>query len=149
VTPRTSPTPTETVRAAGGVVWRPGPDGDVEVLLVHRPKYDDWSLPKGKCAEGEDDLRCALREVEEETGLRCEPGEELASSSYRDAKGRPKTVRYWAMEPRSGSFAPHDEIDETRWLPRVEAHGQLSYERDREVLASLHRSANDHLVKNS
>jgi 8-oxo-dGTP diphosphatase len=120
-------------------VWRPGPDGEVEVLLVHRPKYDDWSLPKGKCTAGEDDLACALREVEEETGLRCEPGAELASSSYRDSRGRPKMVRYWAMEPRSGSFTPHDEVDETRWLPRREAAATLSYARDREVLESLER----------
>ena len=124
---------------------RPGADGEVEVLLVHRPKYDDWSLPKGKCTEGEDDLACALREVEEETGLRCEPGAKLASSSYHDSRGRPKTVRYWAMEPRSGSFTPHAEVDEARWLPRSEAAAVLSYARDREVLASL----DDRLVKNS
>jgi 8-oxo-dGTP diphosphatase len=126
-------------------VCRPGADREVEVLLVHRPKYDDWSLPKGKCTEGEDDLACALREVEEETGLRCEPGAELASSSYHDSRGRPKTVRYWAMEPRSGSFTPHTEVDEARWLPRSEAAAVLSYARDREVLASL----DDRLVKNS
>jgi 8-oxo-dGTP diphosphatase len=113
----------------------------VEVLLVHRPKYDDWSLPKGKCGRAEEDLACALREVEEETGLRCEPGSELPSTSYRDSRGRPKTVRYWAMDPRSGSFSPHDEVDEVRWLAREEAAALLSYERDRHVLRAL-------LVKN-
>ena len=118
-------------------MWRPGPDGGVEVLLVHRPKYDDWSLPKGKCTEGEDDLACALREVEEETGLRCEPGEELASAFYRDSKGRPKTVRYWSMASVSGSFVPQHEVDATRWLPPGEAARVLSYARDREVLDSL------------
>jgi 8-oxo-dGTP diphosphatase len=115
----------------------------VEVLLVHRPKYDDWSLPKGKRQKGEDDLACALREVEEETGLRCEPGLELAGSSYHDSKGRPKEVRYWAMTPLGGAFAPHEEIDAVEWLPLDEAAGRLSYERDREVVASLA----DRLVK--
>jgi 8-oxo-dGTP diphosphatase len=115
------------------------------VLLVHRPKYDDWSLPKGKCTEGEDDLACALREVEEETGLSCEAGEELTSASYLDSRGRPKVVRYWAMTPLSGSFTPHDEIDETRWLARDEAARRLSYDRDRDVLASV----DDRLVNNS
>ncbi len=134
---RTSPTPTEVVRAAGGVVWRRTGDGELEVLLVHRPKYDDWSLPKGKCNREETDLACALREVEEETGLRCDPGVELASSSYRDSKGRPKTVRYWAMKPLAGSFEPHREVDETRWLVLADARAQVSYQRDREVLASL------------
>ena len=129
--------PRRHVRAAGGVVWRRRPGEEVEVLLVHRPKYGDWSLPKGKCSEGEDDLACALREVEEETGHRCEAGEELASVSYLDSRGRPKVVRYWVMKPLCGSFTPHDEIDETRWLPRDDAARLLSYDRDRDVLASL------------
>jgi 8-oxo-dGTP diphosphatase len=104
---------------------------------VHRPKYDDWSLPKGKCHEGEDDLACALREVEEETGLRCKPGPELPSTSYRDSRGRPKTVRYWTMEPQSGTFAPHREIDEVRWIGLHEAARLLSYGRDHAVLDGL------------
>jgi 8-oxo-dGTP diphosphatase len=110
------------------------------VLLVHRPRYDDWTLPKGKCTAGEEDLDCALREVEEETGLQCDPGAELASTSYRDSKGRPKTVRYWAMKPLSGSFAPGDEVDGTRWLPLREAARMVSYARDRDVLDSLERA---------
>ena len=110
----------EEVRAAGGVVWREGDDG-IEVLLVHRPRYDDWSHPKGKCDSGESDEACALREVQEETGLDCELGEELAATSYRDRHGRPKRVRYWSMRPIGGEFAPIDEVDEVRWLPIDEA----------------------------
>jgi 8-oxo-dGTP diphosphatase len=127
----------EVVRAAGGVVWRRRDDGLIETLLVHRPKYDDWSLPKGKCDDGEDDESCACREVEEETGLRCVLGVELPSTSYRDPKGRPKTVRYWAMTVRSGRFVPNHEIDEVRWLALDDAGRELSYSRDRDVLSAL------------
>jgi 8-oxo-dGTP pyrophosphatase MutT (NUDIX family) len=122
------------------VVWRPRPDGRPEVILVHRPKYDDWSLPKGKLHAGEDDAAAALREVEEETGLRCVLGQELPASRYHDRFGRPKTVRYWAMTPEPGSsapFVPNDEVDEVRWLTPDEAEPLLSYDRDREVLRSL------------
>ncbi len=84
------------VRAAGGVVWRrSGPD--LEVLLIHRPRYDDWSLPKGKAESGEDDVDTAAREVAEETGLVCVLGPELARIRYTDRNGRPKVVRYWSM----------------------------------------------------
>lgn len=121
----------DVIRAAGGVVHRPGP----EVLLVHRPKYDDWSLPKGKADEGEDDLSCALREVEEETGLRCEPQEEVGSTFYRDQRGRRKVVRYWAMTPVDGSFVPSDEVDEVAWLPPAEASSRLTYAHDRAILS--------------
>jgi 8-oxo-dGTP pyrophosphatase MutT (NUDIX family) len=122
------------VHAAGGVVWRPGPTGEPEVLVVHRPKYDDWSLPKGKRDPGETDEECALREVEEETGLRCNLGPELTSTSYVDRKGRPKEVRYWVMTVIDGSFRPSEEIDELRWLSIDRAHWLLSYDRDRGVL---------------
>ena len=128
------------VRAGGGVVWRPGDDGQRRVILVHRPKYDDWSLPKGKLQEGEDEADAAVREVEEETGLRCRLGEELPSSSYQDRFGRDKTVRYWAMTPvddDQSSFVPNAEVDEVRWLTPTDAEGLLSYDRDREVLRSL------------
>ena len=108
-----------------------------EVLLVHRPKYDDWTIPKGKNAPGEADERAALREVEEETGLRCTLLYELPQSRYRDARGRRKVVRYWAMQPVAGEFAPHDEVDEARWLPLAEAVSALSYERDRAVLRAF------------
>ena len=127
------------VRAAGGVVWRRPPEGPVHILLVHRPRYDDWSLPKGKCDEGESDASCALRETEEETGLTCRLGSELPSTSYRDNKGRPKTVRYWAMEPVAGDgeFTPNAEIDEIRWLPIPQAVKLLSYAHDRSVVQAF------------
>ncbi|HUF34050.1 MAG TPA: NUDIX hydrolase [Acidimicrobiales bacterium] len=128
--------PPTLVFAAGGVVWRPTPDG-VEVLVVHRPKYDDWSMPKGKRDKGESDEDCARREVEEETGLRCRLGDELISSSYVDHRGRAKLVRYWAMEVAGGAFEPNAEVDEVRWLPPGEASALLSYDRDRQVLASF------------
>jgi 8-oxo-dGTP pyrophosphatase MutT (NUDIX family) len=127
------------VRAAGGVVARRGPD-ELEIVLVHRPKYDDWSLPKGKCRRGESDEACALREVEEETGLRCVLASELASTSYRDSAGRPKVARYWLMHPTAGELGGLNEIDDARWLPLDEAIELLSYERDRDVLRTLQES---------
>jgi 8-oxo-dGTP diphosphatase len=126
-----------TVHAAGGVVWRRSGDGQLEILVVHRPRYDDWSLPKGKLHDAESALDGARREVEEETGLRCALGPELPSISYRDRLDRPKTVRYWAMTPVDGEFAPNDEVDELRWLPVAEAAAVLSYERDRPLLTAL------------
>ena len=104
------------------------------MLLVHRPKYDDWTLPKGKLEPGETHEQAALREVEEETGLRCALGRELASTGYRDSKGRPKVVRYWAMRPLCGSFTPHQEVDEVRWSALEAAKACLSYDHDRAVL---------------
>lgn len=126
----------ERVRASGGVVTRRR-DGQLEVLLVHRPRYDDWTLPKGKLLPGESDEEGALREVEEETGLLCELGPELVSTEYMDSRGRPKTVRYWAMRPLSGSFEPHDEVDAVRWLTLDRARALLSYDRDLAVLDTV------------
>ena len=117
--------------AAGGVVRRRG-----DVLVVHRPKYGDWTFPKGKAKSGESDEECALREVEEETGLRCRLGRELASTRYRALAG-PKVVRYWEMAPLDGEFRPTREVDEVRWLPPDRAAALLSYGRDGKVLASL------------
>ena len=128
---------TELIRAAGGVVWRTGPTGEAEVLVVHRPKYDDWSLPKGKLDPGETDEEAALREVEEETGYRCTLGPELVGTSYIDRKGRPKEVRYWVMTVVSGEFAPGEEVDEIRWLPVDDARRLLSYLRDVDVLEAF------------
>jgi len=117
------------VKAAGGVLVRSGPDGP-EVAVIHRPKYEDWSLPKGKLDEGEDFEQAALREVEEETGLRCELGPELSPVSYRDRKGRSKLVRYWLMRATDGEFRPGPEVDELRWLDPDGAQELLSYEHD-------------------
>jgi 8-oxo-dGTP diphosphatase len=120
------------IRAAGGVLRRDG-----EVLLVHRPKYNDWTFPKGKAQDGETDEACALREVEEETGLRCSLEQELPSTTYEDAQGRPKVVRYWLMRPEEGSFRATDEIDVVAWLTLREADERLTYERDRALLRAL------------
>jgi 8-oxo-dGTP diphosphatase len=117
------------VRAAGGVVVRGS-----QVLLVHRPRYDDWTFPKGKAEPDESDECCALREVWEETGLRCELRAELSPTHYTDSRGRPKRVRWWRMEPLEGVFAPTDEVDEIRWLTREEAAELLSYARDQALL---------------
>ena len=108
-----------------------------EIIVVHRPKYDDWSLPKGKNERGESDEDCAVREVEEETGLRCELGVELPTIRYRDHKGRFKEVRYWAMTPRAGEVQTgNDEVDVVDWLTVDAALARLSYVRDREVVAA-------------
>ena len=122
------------VKAAGGVVV----DGDGRVAVVHRPRYDDWSLPKGKLDKGEDFEQAALREVEEETGIRAELVRELPSTHYEDSKGRPKLVRYWEMRPLDkGEFEPNDETDELRWVTPEEAAGLLSYDRDRELVTGV------------
>jgi len=109
----------------------------VEILLIHRPKYDDWSLPKGKLDGGESSEAAALREVEEETGMRCALGSELPPVTYTDRHGRAKVVRYWAMEPVGGRFAPNPEVDEVRWITPEGAGALLSYARDRRVTESL------------
>jgi 8-oxo-dGTP diphosphatase len=127
--------PRELVRAAGGVVARAGRRGRAEILVVHRPRYDDWTLPKGKCNPGESDEACALREVEEETGLVCELGDEVAVVEYDDRAGRPKRVRYFVMTPREGAEAAgHTEVDAVRWLTQQEALGTLTYRRDAEIV---------------
>jgi 8-oxo-dGTP pyrophosphatase MutT (NUDIX family) len=128
---------TPVVRAAGGVVLREGPDGR-EVLLIQRHRYGDWTLPKGKCEPDETDEACALREVQEETGLVCELLREVASTEYVDGKGRPKRVRYWAMEPIAGDLrATPPEVDEVQWLPIDRAADLLTYERDVTLLGAL------------
>jgi 8-oxo-dGTP pyrophosphatase MutT (NUDIX family) len=124
------------VRAAGGVVVRDG-SGGPEILVVHRPKYGDWTFPKGKAWAGESDEDCARREVEEETGLRCALREELNSTSYSDSQGRPKRVRYWLMEPIGGELAFRHEVDEARWVSPDDANRLLTYDRDVTLLRGL------------
>jgi 8-oxo-dGTP diphosphatase len=121
------------VRAAGGIVFRSDQDGR-RVALVHRPRYDDWTFPKGKAEGGESDEDCALREVEEETGLRCELVRELSSTSYVDAQLGPKLVRYWLMRPVGGALDFLHEVDDAVWLSPGEAAQRLSYGRDKPVL---------------
>jgi 8-oxo-dGTP diphosphatase len=121
------------VRAAGGVLVRSGPDGP-EVAVIHRPKYGDWSLPKGKLDDGEDYEQAALREVEEETGMRAELGPELSPISYRDRKGRTKLVRYWLMRVVEGEFRPGQEVDQLRWLDPDSAQELLSYAHDAKLV---------------
>lgn len=124
------------VRAAGGVPVRETPAG-IEVLVVHRPQYGDWSFPKGKREPGESDEACAVREVEEETGLVCALGDELPSTSYTDSKGRPKRVRYWRLRVVEGGLDHVHEVDESRWVSPTEAASLLTYERDLAVLRAL------------
>ena len=125
------------VEAAGGVVMRRGPD-ETEIAVVHRPRYDDWSFPKGKLDPGETFEEAALREVREETGLICRLGPELAFAHYDDNKGRPKIVRYWLMAViEDPGFEPNDEVDELRWLTPDEAVELLTYSRDRKLVKTL------------
>jgi 8-oxo-dGTP diphosphatase len=132
-------TSAETVLAAGGIVSRSTGDGTVEIVLVHRPAYDDWAFPKGKLHAGESEPDAALREVEEETSLRCRLGHEVGVSSYQDARGRPKTVRYWTMTAIGGTLTAANEVDDARWVPLAEVKRMLTYERDRELLARFER----------
>jgi 8-oxo-dGTP diphosphatase len=125
----------DVVQAAGGVVTRTG-DGGVQFLVVHRPRYDDWSLPKGKLEVGESHEAGAIREIAEETGVVVRLGNALPGNEYIDRHGRPKVVRYWHMTPVGNtSWAPNDEVDETRWITAAEAATLLSYENDRRLVA--------------
>ena len=120
------------IEAAGGLVVRE----DGAIAVVHRPRYDDWSLPKGKLDRGETHEQAALREVEEEIGLRCELVRELPETRYTDHKGRPKRVRYWLMSVTGGEFEANDEVDEMRWVEPDEAAAMLSYGFDRELVSA-------------
>ena len=130
------------VRAAGGLVVRHRAS-TLEVALVHRPRYDDWTFPKGKCDPDESYEEAARREVAEETGLHCELGPEVGETRYVDNRGRSKLVRYWAMPAPDDADAavsrsiPNREVDELRWLPLREAAMLLTYAHDRELLAGL------------
>ncbi len=128
------------VRAAGCVVFRPGADGP-ELLVVHRPRYDDWSFAKGKLDPGETDLECARREVEEETGITGLVGPELPTIDYVDNKGRPKAVRYWVLRAVGGAgdgdFVANDEVDSVRWLPAEAVAPLLTYDHDRALVSAF------------
>ena len=141
-----------TVRAAGGIVVRPLAGRSRirqrlrprhEIALVHRPRYDDWSFPKGKPDGDERDEDTALREVEEETGLCCRLGAPVGETRYQDSRGRDKVVRYWLMEPPEGDpaapFVPNREVDALRWLEPDEAARLLTYPHDRQLLDRLSR----------
>jgi 8-oxo-dGTP diphosphatase len=123
------------VHAAGGLVVRP----DGRLAVIHRPRYDDWSLPKGKLEPGESFEDGALREVEEETGIRGRIVGELEPTEYVDRKGRDKVVRWYRMdlEDEPGEFAPNDEVDELRWLTPAEAREVLSYDHDRALVGTV------------
>lgn len=124
------------VYAAGGVLIRPGAEG-LEIAIVHRPRYDDWSFPKGKADTGESAEQTALREVREETGFDCDMGVELPSVVYTDHKGRSKIVRYWSMTVRRGEFLTNDEVDRLDWVDAIEAGERLTYDHDVDVLSAL------------
>ncbi len=123
------------IRAAGGVLWRSSASGSVEVALVHRPEYDDWSLPKGKLRRGEHPLVTACREVAEETGVRAIAGKRLEVEHYNTARG-PKAVEYWAMHGPDAPFRPTREVDHLAWVPLSDAR-RLDYQGDAYVIDAL------------
>jgi 8-oxo-dGTP pyrophosphatase MutT (NUDIX family) len=127
------------IPAAGGALWRSGDDGTLETALVHRPKYDDWSLPKGKLDAGEHPLVAAAREVGEETGLQVAVGRRSVQIRYAHRHG-PKRVDYWLMEAVGGEFVPNAEVDEVRWLPLSEAADTVTHAHDRAVIEDLTRT---------
>ncbi len=142
----------DTIRAGGGIIWRKSrnsasknPIDDIEIILIHRPNYDDWSFPKGKANKNESFEDCAVREVLEETGLKCEIQFDLSSVNYTDRNGRPKIVKYYAMvesnetstdfpEPLPVAFG---EVDIVSWMPVAKVENMLTYERDLSVLNSF------------
>ncbi len=129
----------EPVRAAGCLLWRWAADGPgIELALVHRPKWDDWSHPKGKLERDETPLQCAVREVREETGMECVPGAPLPAVRY-DVGGRRKDVRYFAARATTGVFRPHREVDALLWLPPPAARARLTHVHDRPLLDALLR----------
>lgn len=124
------------VRAAGGVVWR-RIDERLQVVLIHRPRYDDWTLPKGKVDAGETDEDAALREVLEEASIHAALGDELPSTTYLDRSGKDKRVRYWAMTVVDGSPVGDNEVDIAEWVGVDEARSRLTYSRDVAIIDAL------------
>lgn len=125
------------VHAAGGIPWRRSADGSLEVVVVHRPRYDDWSFPKGKLDAGETFEQAAVRELAEETGYAVDLGVELPSVTYVDHLGRSKLVRWWAMTVSGGEFSPNDEVDELAWMSVEDSIRVLTRESDRGLLTAL------------
>lgn len=131
----------DVVHAAGGMIVRCTPERELQVAVVHRPLREDWTFPKGKAEPGETLEECALREVEEETGLRCHLRTFVGHTEYLDRKDRPKVVAYWLMQAHDGHFLPGREVDQLRWVTCAGAARLLSYERDRELLGALVEAA--------
>lgn len=134
------------VRAAGGAILRRGPDGGLEVALVHRPHREDWTFPKGKVEPGETLEECARREVAEETGFTCRLGPFIGHTEYRHRSDRPKVVAYWTMTIERGAFAPGREVDELRWVTLEGARDLLTWDRDVELLGALDAAARELVV---
>jgi 8-oxo-dGTP pyrophosphatase MutT (NUDIX family) len=122
------------MRAAGGIVFRRSRSGETEVAVIHRPEYDDWTLPKGKIEPDESPEDCALREVREETGFRCSLVGPVGCTAYVDRRGRGKVACYWLMEVRGGRFKPGAEVDRLVWLTVPAAVKRLSYGHDQTLV---------------
>jgi 8-oxo-dGTP diphosphatase len=136
------PSTETTIRAAGAVLWRPARAAHVrgvEIALIHRPRYDDWSHPKGKLKAGESEEQAALREVKEETGMDCVLGAALPTTRY-PVGDRPKSVRYWAAEAVAGEFEPNAEVDRVLWLRPADARAALTHDHDRPLIDAALRS---------
>ena len=127
--------PAAAIRAAGGIVWRVH-SGSIEVAAVHRPKYDDWSLPKGKLEPGETELAAAVREIGEELGARVAVSRRIGTVGYDVAEGH-KTVTYWVMRHVGGEFTPNSEVDGLEWLRPKQARERLTYHVDRRIMSDF------------
>lgn len=127
------------IKAAGGIVVRSAKKGP-KVLLVHRPRYNDWTFPKGKLEPGEKFKAAALREVQEETGFDCRAHKpSLPSLCYKERNGRSKEVRYWLMTAISGDFKPNDEVDLIAWVRADKVADRLTYEKDRKFFKEVQK----------
>ena len=124
------------IRAAGALLWRESSELKIEIALIHRPRYDDWSLPKGKIEEGESSLRCAFREVIEETGITPQFGRELGSVEYKEPAGL-KRVKYWAAKALTDDFLPNEEVDEITWISPDEALALATHDSDRTIIENF------------
>jgi 8-oxo-dGTP diphosphatase len=144
--PVTEPPPTESIWAAGCVLARTRDNGKPEYLIVHRPRYDDWSLPKGKLDKGETFLEGALREVKEETGFTGKRPRPIGSVGYLTQAGNAKVVRWWLGDAKKGTFTPNQEVDKIKWVTLKKGLKKLVYRNDREV---LDRANDMHLSKSA